>query len=83
MQEKLQSSSLPNKEDMVLFISELRGHELDDTKGTEEWTNAIDRGGLWHINDDVYTIFYFMEEVANILKYIQQHGSTTAVNELS
>ena len=28
----------------------------------EEWTNAIDRGGLWHVYDDTYTIFAIIEE---------------------
>lgn len=66
VQDKIKSSSLaslPDREVMVLFISDLSGDEWDETQGTEEWTNAIDRGGLWHINDNTYTIFYLMEEV--------------------
>lgn len=62
VQTKLKSSSLPCKDDMILFISELSGDEWDETQGTEEWTNAIDRGGLWHIKDNTYTLFYLMEE---------------------
>lgn len=49
VQSKLQKSSAKNKEEMVLFCMELCGDE-DGDRGTEEWTNAIDRGGLWHIN---------------------------------
>ena len=46
----------------MLFISDLSGDEWDEAKATEEWTNAIDRGGLWHVSDATYTIFYLMEE---------------------
>ncbi len=62
VQAKIQSSSLPHKEDMVLFIADLSGDEWDEAQGTEEWTNAVDRGGLWHVSDTTYTIFYMMEE---------------------
>ncbi len=63
VQDYFRSSKHPQKEDMILFISDFSGgHEVDETKGTEEWTNAIDRGGVWHVNDDTYTMFYFMEE---------------------
>lgn len=62
VQAEIKSSSLPHKEDMILFISDLSGDEWDEAKGTEEWTNAIDRGGLWHISDDTYSIFYLMED---------------------
>ena len=76
VQETLRSSELPHKEDMILFISDLSGHESDETKGTEEWTNGIDRGGLWHINDDVYTIFYLMEEES------RKHFTTESAKQL-
>ena len=62
VQENIKSSSLQNKQDMLLFISEFSGDEWDETRGTEELTNAVDRGGLWHVNDDTYTMFYLMEE---------------------
>ena len=62
VQAKLKSSYHPHKEDMMLFISDFFGDEWDEACGTEEWTNAIDRGGLWHINDNTYTIFYLIEE---------------------
>ena len=32
------------------------------SKGTEEWTNAIDGGGLWHVSDNTYLISYLMGE---------------------
>lgn len=69
VQAKIKSSSLPRKDDMILFICDFSGDEWDEAQGTEEWTNAVDRGGLWHINDDTYSIFFLMEEeIRNHLK---------------
>lgn len=30
--------------------------------GTETWTNLVDRGGLWHVSDETYSIFAAVEE---------------------
>lgn len=30
--------------------------------GTEMWTNMIDRGGLWHVSDTVFSLFQALEE---------------------
>ncbi len=40
---------------------ELAGDEMDEDTGTEDWINKIDRGGLWHVNDDVHSLFLEME----------------------
>ena len=40
---------------------ELNDDELDE-RGTEEWTNSIDRGGLWHVSENAYNSFYFIED---------------------
>ena len=69
------SNSIPNKDDMILCVMELSGDEMDEDRGTEEWTNLIDRGGLWHVNDQTYSVFYAMEEV------IRQHLTTAAVSK--
>ena len=45
---------------MILCLMELIGYEVQETT-TEEWMDAIDRGGLWHINDDAYQCFYLVE----------------------
>ncbi len=58
----MKSSSLPHKDAMILLMCEFSGDKLDEEQGTEQWTNAIDRGGLWHVNDNTYFIFYLMEE---------------------
>lgn len=76
VQENIESSSLPDKDDMILFMIELSGDEMDDEAGTETWTNLIDRGGLWHVNDNTYLIFYIMEEE------IRRHLKITAITKL-
>ena len=53
---------------MLLFMSELNGDEWNEERGTEEWVNSIDRGGLWHVKDDTYQLFYLMED--DIRKYL-------------
>ena len=57
---KLEKSSHPLKEAMILCLMELIGYEVQETT-TEEWMDAIDRGGLWHKNDDAYQYFYLVE----------------------
>ena len=57
---KLETSSLPNKDEMILCIMEMSGDEEGDG-GTETWTNLVDRGGLWHMNDQTYRLFVAME----------------------
>ena len=70
---KIEKSSVkmhPHKDDMVLFMSsELSGDEWFESTETEEWVNAVDRGGLWHVTDNVYTLFYIAEvEIKSILR---------------
>ena len=71
---RLESSSFSSKDDMILCLMELSGDEMDDERGTEAWTNFIDRGGLWHVNDQTYSLFVTMEEV------IRQHLTTAAAS---
>ena len=69
VQAKLVSAdSLQHKEEMILFMTELSGDEWNEERGSEEWVNAIDRGGLWHVNDETYNIFCLIEE--DIRKYL-------------
>lgn len=58
---KLAASKHPNKDDMILSIHELSGDE-ENERGTEDWTNILDRGGLWHISDTAYSLFYAIED---------------------
>lgn len=62
VREKLESSSVPQKNDMIITLMEFRGSGMHSQHECEEWTNSIDRGGLWHVSDDVFTFFCYMEE---------------------
>ena len=44
--------------------------------GTEEWTNLIDRGGLWHVSDFTYDLFLAMENQVR-LDFNMNNGSLT------
>jgi hypothetical protein len=52
VQGNIKKSSLEEKEDIMFLIMELSGDETCDAVGAELWTNGIDRGGLWHVNDN-------------------------------
>ena len=80
VREKLESSSHPQKDDMIFCIFSLCGDESDD----ESWCNLVDRGGLWHVNDEAYTLFYAMEEEIRQVLTLgavskQSEGSTTKI----
>ena len=39
------------------------GKQEDCEQGTaEEWTNLLDRGGLWHVRKTTFQVFYALEE---------------------
>ena len=40
-----------DKEELLLCLMEMSGDEGNEDRETEDWTNARDRGGLWHISD--------------------------------
>ncbi len=61
IQKQIIKSNHPHKLAFVLFMSDTSGFEVDMEKDTESWTNIVDRGGLFHINDEIYTLFYNME----------------------
>ena len=47
---------------MLLLTIDLCGDEADEDRGSETWTNEIDRGGLCHISDDTYSVFLILED---------------------
>jgi len=71
VQKQLQSSSVANKEEIILFIMDLTGDEMDENRGTDDWTNLLDRRGLWHVSDDTFIV----EDVAR-----KHFRSTSAKN---
>ena len=76
VRQKITESSLPHKEDMLLLTIALCGDEADEDRGTETWMNEIDRGGLWHISDDTYSVFLILEY------QIRCHLQVTALKKL-
>ena len=53
----------------------LSGDERIDLD-SEAWTDLIDRGGLWHVNDETYCLFCTMEEeLRHHLASIELHSS--------
>ena len=62
VQKKIDKTSHTQKEDMMLLMLEFYGDSLDEDE-SEEWTNQIDRGGLWHVNSDTYILFTIIEHV--------------------
>jgi hypothetical protein len=64
-----------------LFVSVLRRMKADNQPGqpdspleyTEQWTKLIDRGGLYHISDDVFKL------VENIEVAVRRHLNTGAM----
>ena len=47
--EKMQSSSHPNKENIMYVLMELLSDGFNSDDASERWINMINRGGLWRI----------------------------------
>lgn len=78
LKKQFESSSHPNKEDIVLSLMGMCGDELDEEQGTEDWANLIDRGGLWHISDQALLTHYSTPLRRKcVLTYIQPGQAST------
>ena len=80
---KIQSSSLENKDDLIICVNDMCGREVNE-EGTEDWLNAIDRGGLWHVNDQTYSLFYTLEYLVRAYFAVHAHtaGSKQALTAI-
>ena len=58
---KKPSCKVSDKENMIRCLEEISSG-TDEECDAEEWTRMIDRGGLWQINDDIFSLFVIMEE---------------------
>ena len=72
VRDKLDKSSMAHKNDLILTLYEFRGHGSESHDESEDWVNTLDRGGLWHVTDDVFLLFCYMEEE------VRQHLSLTS-----
>lgn len=61
----------PLKGELSHAVMELAGDEVGE-ESTEEWTNKIDRGDLWHVNDDTYDLFADMEHESKMALHRMQ-----------
>ena len=70
---KLKRSSHPQllKEELIACMDTLREYGNETTDDSSRWTTIIDRGGLWHISDDLYRVFYAMEE--EVRRYLRMN----------
>ena len=73
----LESSLESFKDDNIMIdcIMHLAGDEADEDAETELWVNAIDRGGLWHINDTTYSLFVIIEQQTQQFFSMKSHHS--------
>ena len=67
VRKKVEASSHPLKEEMVLCLMTMVKEKTDTTSGPcEEWTDLVDRGGLWHIQENTHSFFLCLEEEVRI-----------------
>jgi len=66
LREKLERGSHPFKEEMVLCLMELvkSDQDADQVGLDEEWTDLLDRGGLWRVKECTYQFFRAVEDVS-------------------
>ena len=60
LRRKIERSAHPLMEELILCLVEMEQNEGTEHE-SEEWTNAIDRGGLKHVSDMTYMLFVSME----------------------
>ena len=66
LRKKLERESHEFKEEMVLCLMELVKDPQDSeakVETDEQWTDLIDRGGLWHVKETTYQFFRAVEHV--------------------
>ena len=60
LQQKIEQSAHPLMEELIPCLVEMEQNEGTEHE-SEEWSNAIDRGGLKHVSDMTYMLFVSME----------------------
>ena len=76
---KIRASDLPHKDDLIKCCQRLiKAHYSDDNGTTaEEWTDLIDRGGLYHVKETTFQFFVALED--EVRKYLGKLTSPHAV----
>ena len=81
IRKKIERGKHALKEELILCLMSLtKGGEFAEANGTdEEWLNAIDRGGLWHVRENTYSLFCALEtQVQTQLKSISRVRVTSS-----
>ena len=62
--EEIRAGNLPHKDHFIKCCQRLvKVHYSDDTGSTaEEWTDLIDRGGLYHVKETTFQVFVALED---------------------
>ena len=64
---------------ILLFMSDTSGFEMDLDKETETWTNFFgSRGNIYHVSDKTHNLFYHME--LELCKYFNLRASVMEAN---
>ena len=73
---KIRASNLPRKDDLTKQ-SLVKTHSSDDTENTaEQWTDLVDRGGLYHVKETTFHLFVALED--EVRKYLGHLSSPNA-----
>ena len=62
LQKKLKRSANPLKDDLSLCIVDLLDDADDSPQESNEWVEAVDRGGLTRVNNITFELFWTMEK---------------------
>ena len=83
LQNKIDRSSHPLKVEVALSLEELKEEGNDLTHSSEEWLQAIDRGGLVHVNDMTYMLFTALEQALRPCLGSMENNSKLNIKEVS
>ena len=83
LRKKFERESHEYKEELVLCLMELiKGQDSEENGTDEEWSNLIDRGGLWHIKGTTHQFFCAMEYVVREVLTILVKPSSQSKQEI-
>ena len=68
LRKKIEAFSHPLKEEMILCLMSMVKDKSDtSSKPCEEWTDLIDHGGLWHVQERTLIFSLYLEEIRVLL----------------
>lgn len=77
LKKRLTKSKHPSKGDLLIGISDLCCIDDDGDIDAKEWEELIDRGGLCHVKEETYQLFYTMELL------VRQHLTIQTADKLT